>query len=83
MDPLSFLNSLMSPLGREFCIIYFVFGLVALFGSIVLFLYGLSRFFDKDKRSGYLGLAICFQALNVFLIYILNRLLYTICMKSL
>jgi hypothetical protein len=75
----SFAENLFSPLGREYCsyfywltVIAFIFLLLALYNSLMLLLKGKFKF-----------MSFIMSLMGPFLIYFVNRLLYSMCNSSL
>lgn len=78
---MGFFDSLMAPLGKDYCILFYVFGI---FGALLVllsfggFMLGLFR-----KNSGYVMGAYFMSFLYALIIYIKNRLDYSICIAAL
>ena len=84
MDPLGFLNNLMAPLGREHCLIYWVFGIMAFIGAVLILVQGLYMMLTGGKGNRrYIGMGLVINSLWVFLTYYLYRIIYSICNKTL
>ncbi len=78
---MNFLDSLMAPLGREHCTVYYILGLVTLFFAVISVVNGLFNMFDKkNKKTGLLFIA---NSLTMFFMYYLYRIVYSICIKAL
>ncbi len=78
---MNFFNSLMAPLGKNYCMLFYVFGI---FGALLVFfnfaglMLGLFR-----KDSGYvMGLYIG-SLIYALIVYYLNRIQYNICKAAL
>lgn len=74
-------DSIMSPLGREHCMIFYYIGLVIFFFALVGLIIGLIKLFNK-KTVNVGGLAII-NSLSGFFMYYLYRIAYSMCVKSL
>jgi uncharacterized membrane-anchored protein len=79
--PMAFLDSLMAPLGKEHCTVYYVAGLVTLFWAVLALLNGVYQMLDKKSRIT--GLFLIFNSLTMFFMYYLYRIVYSICIKTL
>ena len=78
---MNFLDSLMAPLGREHCTVYYILGLVTLFFAVISLVNGLFNMFDtKNKKTCLLFIA---NSLTMFFMYYLYRIVYSICIKAL
>ena len=73
-------NSIMSPLGREHCMIFYYIGLFIFFGSLVSLLLGLIKLFNKKTSD--IGGLIILNSLGGFFSYYLYRIIYSMCVKS-
>jgi uncharacterized membrane-anchored protein len=78
---MNFFDNLMSPLGKEHCMIYYVFGLFSLFLALVALIRGVLQVFNKKTNE--MGIMLILHAVSMFLFYYLYRILYSICVKSL
>ena len=74
-------NSLMAPLGKEHCMIYYVFGLFSLLIAIITLVRSLM--YLTNKKTNDLGMILLVNSLGLFLSYYLYRILYSICSRSL
>jgi len=78
---MNFFNSLMAPLGKNYCILFYVFGI---FGALLVLLsfgglmLGLFR-----KNSSYVMGAYFVSFIYALIIYYLNRIHYNICKAAL
>ena len=79
--PLAFLDSLMSPLGKEHCMVYYVIGLLALFFAVLTVLTGVYKFLNKKSRQT--GILLIINSLTMFFMYYIYRIIYSMCSKSL
>ncbi len=73
-------DSIMSPLGREHCMIFYYIGLVIFFSSLIGLLLGLIKLFNKKTFD--IGGLIFLNSLGGFLSYYLYRIVYSMCVKS-
>jgi len=78
---MNFLNTLMAPLGKEHCMIYYVFGLFSLLIAVITLVRSLM--YLTNKKTNDLGMILLVNSLGLFLSYYLYRILYSICSKSL
>ena len=78
------MNMLFGPLGKDSCV-YFYFFSIFFYITFILAVVGLIGYiasrFDKLNNMHLINLA--FAIVNSFLAYFVNRLLHTMCMKSL
>ena len=74
-------NSIMSPLGKEYCVIFYVFGLIAFAAATIALVTGLYRLLNKTTRSS--GLNFIWNSLTLYLIYLLYRIYNTVCVRVL
>ena len=77
------MNLLFGPLSKDACLYFYV--LMVFFGIMVLFVgvfgvYFIVKNYKKFNSHGALNIFILL--INVFVIYFVNRLLYTMCYKS-
>lgn len=73
-------DSIMSPLGREHCMIFYFIGLFIFFGSLIGILIGIIYLFDKKSRQ--VGLFSIIQGILGLFSYYLYRIIYSMCVKS-
>jgi hypothetical protein len=73
-------DSIMSPLGREHCMIFYYIGLFIFFGSLIGILIGIIYLFDKKSRQ--VGLFSIIQGILGLFSYYLYRIIYSMCVKS-
>lgn len=74
---------LFSPLSKESCIYFYIMGmisLIAMFISIILFVYNL---FKGGKFKDLLSANFFIIITNSLLMYFVNRLFYSMCIKTL
>lgn len=79
--PFAFLDSLMAPLGKEHCLVYYVLGLLTLAFAVLALVNGLFKM--MNKKSGNTGLFLILNSLTMFFMYYLYRIVYSICVKAL
>lgn len=78
---MNFFDSLMSPLGKDYCLFFYILGLfyivlgVLSLGTIVLAL--------VNRKSVYIVLAGIIVSLYTLFAYTLTRLLYSMCLATL
>lgn len=73
------LDNLMSPLGKNHCMILYYLGLIQFFGALIVLVTGLVKLFDKKGNGG----LIILNSLMMFFVYYLYRIAYSMCAKSL
>ena len=81
---MSNLMGLMDPVGKEYCDYFYYLGVLALIAmafSVLMFIMNIFRDKDKDKMR-HVGILI-YNLVTSFLMYFVNRLLYSMCVKSL
>ncbi len=79
--PMAFLDSLMAPLGKEHCTVYYMLGLLTLFFAVLAVINGLFQVLDNKTRQT--GLFLILNSLTMFFMYYLYRIVYSICIKTL
>ena len=79
--PMAFLDSLMAPLGKEHCTVYYFLGLLTLFFAVFAVLNGIYQMLDKKSRTN--GMFLILNSLTMFFMYYLYRIVYSICIKTL
>jgi hypothetical protein len=78
---MNFFDSLMSPLSRDHCLLFYIIGLVSLFFAILAlvgFVVGLFR-----KNSQYAMGAYFMSFLSNMVLYYVSRIHYSICVSAL
>lgn len=79
----SFMNTYFGPLGEEYCIYFYAlsifFGIAFVLSVISVVVY---MFTNVNKINMNFLIHTFFLLLNSFLAYLVNRLLHTMCMKS-
>ena len=79
----SFMNTYFGPLGEEYCVYFYVlsifFGIAFVLSVISVVVY---MFTNVNKINMTFLIHTFFLLLNSFLAYLVNRLLHTMCMKS-
>jgi len=73
-------DSIMSPLGKEHCMIFYYIGLFIFFVSLVGLLLGFIKLFNKKTFD--IGSLIIINSLGGFISYYLYRIAYSMCVKS-
>ena len=83
MDMSNFMNTYFGPLGEEYCVYFYAlsifFGIAFVLTVISVVTYMLMHF--NKINMNYIMHAF-FLMLNSFLAYLVNRLLHSMCMKS-
>ena len=75
----SILNSVMSPLDKSNCNYFY---LLSLFGFIT-FLFAIFKFIFKKNKKKFNVIVITYLIFTQLIMYYVNRLLYSMCIKSL
>ena len=78
-----FLNNYFGPLPREYCVYFYILSII--FGFLFLASVISVAFFvimHYKKVNGMFILNSCLAIFNTFLAYLANRLLHTMCVKS-
>jgi len=73
-------DSIMSPLGREHCMIFYYIGLITFFFAIASFVLGLMFVFNKKTNTK--GGMFLLNSITLFITYYLYRIVYSMCVKS-
>jgi len=73
-------DSIMSPLGREHCMIFYYIGLFVFFVSLIGLLLGLIKLFNKKTFD--IGGFLILNSLTGLFSYYLYRMAYSMCVKS-
>ena len=72
------LDNLMSPLGKNHCMILYYLGLIQFFTAVVVLVSGLVQMLDKKGNGG----LIILNSVVMFFVYYLYRIAYSMCAKS-
>jgi hypothetical protein len=79
----SFMNNYFGPLPREYCVYFYIlsiiFGLIFVFSAVSIAYFMIMHFKKVNTMFVINSLMVLF---NTFLAYIANRLLHTMCVKS-
>jgi uncharacterized membrane-anchored protein len=73
-------DSIMSPLGREHCMIFYYIGLGIFFLALIGLILGLIKLFNK--KSFDMGVLVIINSLGGLFSYYLYRIIYSMCVKS-
>ena len=74
-------DSLMKPLGKEHCMIFYIFGLLSLLFALIHLVRGFLS--TLNKKTQYMFFENIWKALMSFFIYYLYRINYSICSSAL
>lgn len=74
-------ESFMTPLGKEHCMIFYIFGLFSLLSALIYLVRGFLS--ALNKKSQYMFFENIWKALMSFFIYYLYRIYYSICSGAL
>ena len=80
---MNFLDSLMAPLSKDFCLLFYVVGLFGLGLAVLSFVGAMAGFFIYKQKSSYLIGAYLISFLYALFIYYLNRVHYSMCIAAL
>ena len=79
-----FLGKHLAPLGKDHCIYFYIFSLMAGVSFMITLIGAIIVIITHFKKMDYLLLSnMFFMLLHMFIIYFMNRLLYSMCIKSL
>lgn len=77
------MNMFFGPLNKDACLYFYflsiLFGISFIFIAICIFLYIIKNYSKMDLKVGF---NLVLLLINAFLVYFVNRLLYTMCSKS-
>lgn len=80
----NFMSTYFGPLDKDSCVYFLIMTMIFFVGLVIIFfneVYFVIRNFNKlNSRIVTSGILVLF---NIFLAYFINRLLYTMCIKSL
>lgn len=74
-------DQIMSPLGKENCAIYYYLGIFIFIYAIITLLTAIVRMINSKSRE--IGLMLLLNSVNMFIMYYLTRIMYSICIKAL
>ena len=78
------MNTFFGPLNKESCLYFYflsiIFGVIFLFIALGIFFYIIRIGNKMDIKT---GLNLLLMLINAFLVYFVNRLLYSMCSRSL
>jgi hypothetical protein len=80
---MNFLDSLMAPLSKDFCLLFYIVGLLGLGLAVLSFVGAMAGFFIYNQKSSYLIGAYLISFLYALFIYYLNRVHYSMCIAAL
>ena len=77
------MNMFFGPLNKDACLYFYflsiLFGISFIFIALSIFLYIIKNYSKMDLKVGF---NLVLLLINAFLVYFVNRLLYTMCSKS-
>jgi len=80
----NFMNTYFGPLDKQYCVYYLILAMLffaalifTIFGEVI---YAIKKYKEINFRTFSNGILLLF---NIFVAYFVNRLLYTMCTKSL
>ena len=76
---MNFLTNIMSPLGKEHCMILYYLGLIQFFMAIIVLISAVFSLVDKKTRSN--GGILVLNSFVMFFMYYLYRIAYSVCIK--
>ena len=75
---------LMDPVGKNYCDYFYFLAVLALIGmALSVLMFFINFFRDKDKDKMRHVATLIYNLVGSFLMYFVNRLLYSMCIKSL
>jgi len=74
-------DSLMSPLGKEHCMILYYLGVINIVFALIVLILGFAMLFNKKTRP--LSFSYMINAFVLGFMYYLYRIAYSICIKAL
>jgi hypothetical protein len=78
---MGFFDSLMAPLGKDYCMLFYIVGIFALLLALFSFAAFVAGFFQK--KSAYVMGAYFISSISYILMYYTSRLYYSICIATL
>jgi hypothetical protein len=80
----AFLDKYFGPLGKDSCMYFYIFSIIAGVSFMITLIGAIIVIITHFKKMDYLLLSnMFFMLLNMFIIYFVNRLLHSMCIKSL
>ena len=78
---MNFFDDLMSPLGKDHCMIFYYIGLLNFIFAVIALITGVMYLFNKKSRDK--GVFSFVNSLVLFFMYYLYRIAYSMCIGSL
>jgi len=76
-------NYLFGPLDKQYCLLFYVFAILAFFSFVVAMVGGVYGLISSSKKFSFTEMFfVAYSLLMSFLIYLQNRLLYSMCVNS-
>lgn len=80
----SFMDKYFGPLSKEYCIYFYFVSIIFAISSLFIFISGVYFIVTNSKKlDAPLIMTSLSSLISMFLAYLVNRLLYTMCVKSL
>ena len=76
---MNFLNNLMSPLGKEHCMIMYYLGLINFFLAVFVLVSAIFSLVDSKSRKD--GGMLILNSFVMFFMYYIYRILYSMCVR--
>ena len=77
----STLNNVVGPIGQEYCTYFYILSVLAIFFFLVMLVSVVYTGISKKMGAGFFFLSILYSS-QFLLVYLQNRLLYNMCVKS-
>lgn len=77
----NYFDTIMSPLGKENCSIYYFLGIFIFIYAFITLVTALIKLINKNSRQT--GFILLLNSISMFISYYLTRIMYSICIKSL
>ena len=78
---MSLISEIMSPISNDHCMIFYYFGFISFFLSIITICIAIILFFNNKNKGP--GLLLLSQSIMYIISYYIYRILYSMCMKTL
>lgn len=76
-------NYLFGPLDKQYCLLFYAFAILAFFSFVITMVGGVYGLISSYKKFSFTEMFfIAYSLLMSFLIYLQNRLLYSMCVNS-
>lgn len=77
-------NTFFGPLGKEYCVLFFAVVVISLVNVFIIGFGAIRHIFDAKRKDKFSATIMGLSAtLAVFVNYVMARVIYTMCMKTL